>query len=84
MFWPMRQVAGYSDFRENVCKPPVCPALAVINIQRVLALANRCVESIPFAYGINIQIMLDQANQAHLIEINLVVQQCHLQCGCRL
>ena len=36
----------------------------------VLALANRCVESIPFAYGINIQIMLDQANQAHLIEIN--------------
>ena len=36
----------------------------------VLALAKRCVAQIPFAYGINIQIMLDQSGQAHLIEIN--------------
>ena len=36
----------------------------------VLELARRCVSKIPFAYAINIQIMLDDDNNPHLIEIN--------------
>jgi len=40
------------------------------NNDHVLELARRCVSEIPFAYAINIQIMLDEDNNPHLIEIN--------------